>query len=102
MKPPPLVGPLSFEISDSLYRLIQTKRHNNIQNIIMRYMKLRMVKNMRFKTNSTVNLEGKHLGDGFARLKPDIIAWDDKKIIIVEFSCPYDRHLSGLKKVTLG
>ena len=53
-------------------------------------MKTRYNKNFRFKTNSTVNIEGQHLKEEFNRYKPDIIAWNEKKLHIVEFSCPYD------------
>ena len=70
-------------------RSIQTKRHNNIQNIMLEYMKCRLGRNVRYKTNSTVNLEGNHIADTVASLKPDIIAWNDKEICLVEFSCPY-------------
>ena len=67
----------------------QTKRHNNIQNIIMQYMKARCGKNMNYRTNSTLNIENKHIKDSLKQLKPDIIAWDKERINIVEFSCPY-------------
>ena len=70
-------------------RTEQTKRHNNIQNIIMQYMKKRCGQNMNYRTNSTLNIENKHVKESLRMLKPDIIAWDKEKILIVEFSCPY-------------
>ena len=70
-------------------RTEQTKRHNNIQNIIMQYMKARCGQNMNYRTNSTLNIENKRIKDDLRHLKPDIIAWDKEKILIVEFSCPY-------------
>ena len=68
----------------------QTRRHNNIQNIILGYMKERLDKNMNHRTNITVNLEGKHLEDNNVKdLKPDIVSWDKNGIILVEFNCVY-------------
>ena len=67
----------------------QTKRHNNIQNIILAYMKNRLGNNKRYKTNSTMNSLGIQLNKEQASLKPDIIAWDEKNVWIVEFSCVY-------------
>lgn len=72
-----------------------TKRHNNIQNIVMGYMKTRIGNNMHLLTNSTVNIEGKHIDEKFSSLKPDIISWNDKKLYIIEFSCPYDNVSSN-------
>ena len=80
----------------------QTKRHNNIQNIILSYMESRLGKEMHRRTNITVNLEGKHLDEEYKDLKPDIVAWDNDKIILVEFSCPYanvGRNGNTLEKV---
>ena len=67
----------------------QTKRHNNIQNIILSYMESRLGKEMHRRTNITVNIEGKHLDEEYSNFKPDIVAWDKDRIILVEFSCPY-------------
>ena len=67
----------------------QTKRHNNIQNVILQYMMDRLGRNYRYRTNCTLNIEGKRLDNKFDSLKPDITAYDKDKIIIVEFSCPY-------------
>ena len=67
----------------------QTRRHNNIQNIVLEYLKKRVSGNFRYKTNSTVNLEGKHIKEELGTLKPDIVVWNDKEIKLIEFSCPY-------------
>ena len=67
----------------------QTKRHNNIQNIILSYMESRLGKEMHRRTNITVNIDGKHIDEEYKDLKPDIVAWDKDRIILVEFSCPY-------------
>ena len=83
-------------------RTAQTKRHNNIQNIILSYMETRLGKEMHRRTNITVNLDGKHIDDEYKDLKPDIVAWDKDKIILVEFSSPYanyGRNGSTLEKV---
>ena len=76
-----------------------TKRHNSIQNIILSYMKQRLSKKMKIKTNATLNLEGHHLTNDLNRFKPDIIAWSKKSILIVEFSCPYDNIVHGNSKL---
>ena len=83
-------------------RTAQTKRHNNIQNIILSYMAPRLGEEMHRRTNITVNLDGKHIDEEYKDLKPDIVAWDKDKIILVEFSCPYanyGRNGSTLEKV---
>ena len=49
----------------------------------------RLGRNYRYRTNCTLNIEGKHLDKKFDMLKPDITAYDKNSIIIVEFSCPY-------------
>ena len=67
----------------------QTKRHNNIQNVLLQYMKNRLGTNMRYRTNSTINIGDTRIDKKYATLKPDIIAWDEKDLIIVEFSCVY-------------
>ena len=80
----------------------QTKRHNNIQNIILSYMESRLGKEMHRRSNITVNLDGKHIDPEYSDLKPDIVAWDKDKIILVEFSCPYanvGRNGNTLEKV---
>ena len=83
-------------------RTAQTKRHNNIQNIILSYIAPRLGEEMHRRTNITVNLDGKHIDEEYKDLKPDIVAWDKDKIILVEFSCPYanyGRNGSTLEKV---
>ena len=91
---------LSHRINGCKYnRHEQTKRHNNIQNIIMKYMKNRLDKNLRYKTNCTVNIEGNHVSEDYSRLKPDILAWNNEEIIIAEFSCPYDNITNGDDKM---
>ena len=52
-------------------------------------MKKRNGRNMKYHTNKTVNLDGEHLENNLASLKPDITSWDERKIQLVEFSCPY-------------
>lgn len=44
---------------------------------------------MKFRTNTTSNIDGKHIKERLSQLKPDIIAWDQKHIKMAEFSCPY-------------
>ena len=70
-------------------RTEQTKRHNNLQNIILGYMMERLGKNMNYRTNKTLNIDGKQVKESLRNLKPDIVTWDKKRIILVEFSCPY-------------
>ena len=67
----------------------QTKRHNNIQNIVLEYMKIMLGENRRYKTNSTLNRLGIQLNKKEASLKPDIIAWNETSLWIVESSCVY-------------
>ena len=67
----------------------QTKRHNNLQNIILGYMIERLGKNLNYRTNKTLNIDGKQVKESLRKLKPDIVTWDKNRIILVEFSCPY-------------
>lgn len=67
----------------------QTKRHNNVQNIVLSYMKSTLGNGYKYKTNSTIAIDDKHLPERFNAMKPDITAWDKNKLLIVEFSIPY-------------
>ena len=79
-------------------RHLQTKRHNNVQNIILSYMKARLNKNTHFTTNKTLRIDGIRIDEEFANMKPDIVAWTKDKVMIVEFSVPYDNETEkGMK-----
>ena len=82
-------------------RNLQTKRHNNIQNIVLSYMQKRLNKGMHITTNKTVNVDGIRINEEFSSMKPDIVAWSKDKVIIVEFSVPYDNISRNGNKIDI-
>ena len=65
------------------------KRHNMIQNIILKDMRQRFGE-ANVKTDSGVEIEGTRVEQLYSRLKPDILAWNEQEIHMIEFSSPYD------------
>ena len=72
-------------------RFNMKKRHNMVQNIILKEL-VKKFGHRRVTIDHGVNINGQQVAAPYNTLKPDIVAYDDHRIHIIEFSCPYD-HL---------
>ena len=70
-------------------RYEKKKRHNMIQNVILRDVQ-RKFGQANVTIDSGVSINGTRVDAPYSSLKPDIVAWDNDNIHIIEFSCPYD------------
>ena len=67
------------------------KRHNMVQNIILKELTKKFGQH-HVSIDHGVNINGQQVEAPFNTLRPDLIAWDENNIHIIEFTIPYD-HL---------
>ena len=65
------------------------KRHNMVQSIIVKELK-KIFLEANITIDHGVNIDGVQVEEPFNNLRPDIVAYDDNIINIVEITCPYD------------
>ena len=65
------------------------KRHNMIQNVIANDMREKYGAS-HVTTDMGIVIDSEHVDAPYSSLKPDLVAWDDREIHIIEFSSPYD------------